>query len=136
MIGRIASLAPKSLWGCARGSAALQFALAAPVIVMFISAIAQLGVLFAASAGMQQALGEGARAATLYPRPTDDAISAKITGTKFGLNASGLTSSLTHGTSNGLPYLDIQLNYTTRLSFVFFQGPSVTLTRSRRAYIN
>jgi len=125
-----------SIRRCQRGSAALQFALAAPVIVMFISAIAQLGVLFAAGAGMQQALGEGARAATLYPRPTDDAISAKITNAKFGLSPGSLTSSLSHGTSNGLPYLDMQLNYTTRLSFVFFQGPSVTLTRSRRAYIN
>jgi Flp pilus assembly protein TadG len=125
-----------SFWHCARGSAAVQFALAVPVLVILIAGIAQLGVLYAASAGMQQALGEGARAASLYPRPTDDVISAKLMAKKFALDSSNLTSSLSHGTSNGLPYVDIQLTYTPRLNFVFFTVPSVTITKTRRAYLN
>jgi Flp pilus assembly protein TadG len=121
---------------CARGSAAVQFALAVPVLVLFIAGIAQLGLIFAASAGMQQALGEGARAATLYPRPSDDAISAKVTNAKFALDPRYLTSSLSHGTSSGMPYVDIQLTYAPHLSFVFFTGPAITITKTRRAYLN
>ena len=131
MIGRVISFGR-----CVRGSAAVQFALAVPVLVLFIAGIAQLGILFAASAGMQQALGEGARAATLYPRPTDAAISAKVTNAKFALDSRYLTSSLSHGTSNGLPYVDIQLSYTPHLSFIFFTASSITITRTRRAYLN
>ena len=118
-----------------RGNAAVQFALSIPVFVLFIAGIAQVSALYAAYAGMQQALGEGARYATLYPRPTDDAIRTRMTATRFALKSSYLSSSLTHGTANSVPYVDIQLTYTPPVNFVFFQIPSVTLTKTRRAYL-
>jgi len=118
-----------------RGSAAVQFALAVPVFVLFIAGIAQISALYAAYAGMQQALGEGARYATLYPRPTDDAITTRMTATRFALNPAYLSSSLTHGTANSVPYVDIQLTYTPPLNFVFFRIPLVTVSKTRRAYL-
>jgi len=47
------------------GAAALEFALAVPVLVSMIWGLFQVGMIFEANAGVQQALGEGARYATL-----------------------------------------------------------------------
>ena len=49
-----------------RGAAAVEFALSVPVLVSMIWGIFQLALLFEANAGIQHALGEGARYATLY----------------------------------------------------------------------
>lgn len=122
---------------CARGSAAAEFALAVPLLVMFLAGIAQLGILFAANAGLQQAVGEGARLATIYPLPSDDTIKTRIQNAAVALNANYLdTPTLTHGASNGVPYVDISLTYHPRLNFVLFTGPQITMTRTRRAYTN
>lgn len=49
-----------------RGAAAMELALALPVLVTMIYGIFQLALLYFANAGMQHALGEGARFATVY----------------------------------------------------------------------
>lgn len=122
---------------CARGSVAAEFALALPVLVLFLAGVAQLGVLFAANAGLQQAVGEGARLATIYPRPSDATITARIQKASFALNSAYLsTPTLTHGQSNGVSYVDISLTYRPTLNFIFFRGPTISITRSRRAYLN
>jgi len=119
------------------GSAAAEFALAVPVIVLFLAGISQIGILFAANAGLQQALGEGARLATLYPRPADSVVTARVVKAAFALNSHYLaTPVLTHGTANGVPYVDISLTYRPPTNFVLFQGPTLSITRSRRAYLN
>src|SRR5215207_9661180 len=75
------------------GAAAVEFALAVPVLVVMIYGIFQIGVAFQASAGMQHALGEGARLATICQDPaadgtcsvaTDDEIEAMISSKAFG----------------------------------------------------
>ena len=64
-----------------RGVAATEMALALPVLITMIYGIFQVGLLYQANAGMQHALGEGARYATLCIKvgtectvPTDTAI--------------------------------------------------------------
>lgn len=127
----------KVLRACTRGSAAAEFALAVPVLVLFLAGIAQLGVLFAANAGLQQAVGEGARLATIYPRPDDTTITTRIRKMSFALNATYLDApTLTHGVANGVPYLDISLTYHPPVNFIVFSGPQISITQSRRAYIN
>lgn len=122
---------------CERGVAAAEFALAVPVLVLFLAAIAQFGVLFAANAGLQQAVGEGARLATIYPHPDDATITARIQRAGFALNSAYLTSpTLTRGQVNGVSYVDISLTYRPPLNFIFFRGPTISITRSRRAYLN
>lgn len=116
---------------------AVEFALAVPVLVLFLIGILQFGIILAANAGLRQAVGAGARLATLYPRPTDSVIIAGIQKAGFALNSANLdTPTLTHGTANGVPYVDIDLTYRPQLNFIFFQGPRITMTRSRRAYLN
>lgn len=118
-----------------RGASAVEFAVAVPVLLTFIIGIIQLGILFMANAGLQQAVEEGARYATIYPNPNDSAIVARVNDRRFGLDAANVTGpSVTHGTSNGVSYVDVTMSYSAPLNFVFFETDPVTLSHTRRAY--
>ena len=119
-----------------RGVAAMEFALISPALILMIIGIGQLGVLFMANAGLRNAVAEGARYATIWPRPSDDAIRTRITSSKFGLQTAHLsTPSVTHGVSSGANYVDITVTYAVPLDFVFFTAPTVTLSETRRAFV-
>jgi len=119
-----------------RGGGAVEFALIAPILFGAIIGIAQLGILFFANAGLSNAVAEGARYATIYPKPTDTQIRARIAAQRFGLKANLLTTpTITPGTSSGAKYVDISMSYAVPLDFVFFDGPTVTLVKTRRAYV-
>lgn len=118
-----------------RGASAVEFAIAVPVLLILIIGIIQLGILFMANAGLQQAVEEGARFATIFPNPDDSAIIARVNDKRFGLNAANVTGpSVTHGTSNGVSYVDVTMSYSAPLNFVFFETDPVTLSHTRRAY--
>jgi Flp pilus assembly protein TadG len=120
-----------------RGAGAIEFALTAPVLLIMIIGMAQIGILFEANAGLQHALGEAARYATIYPTPDETAIKAKVNAKKFGLRTSGITGpTVTPGTNSGAAYVDISMSYSVPLDFIVFTGPSVTLSATRRAYTN
>jgi len=125
-----------------RGAAAIELAFALPVLVLFIYGIFVTGQLMAANAGAQNALGQGARYATLCLNPTedtgctlpsDDDIQAKISAGVFGVG-SGNWSTPTIDRHDSDHYLTIQVSYTQQLDFLFFPGPTVTLTRSKKVY--
>src|SRR5215211_3566124 len=67
-----------------RGANLVEFAIALPVLVSFIWGILQVGLIFQAQAGVQHALGEAARLATIWPTPSDTTIRAKVASRKFG----------------------------------------------------
>jgi Flp pilus assembly protein TadG len=123
-----------------RGASAIEFALAAPILVTMIYGIFTLGQLFEADAGMQHGLGEGARYATLCLSPTaagvctvptDTQITNKVTSKLYG-PASNLTPTITTDTTAKTK--TISLTYTTTPSFLFFNGPVVSMTRSKVVY--
>lgn len=117
------------------GSAAIEFAVAGPIVVLLLMGIFQLGMLGLARAGLAQGVESGARYATIYPRPTDTQIRAKILAHDYGMAASGITApTFVHGTTNGSAYVDITMRYTTRLNFGFYRTPALQLTYTRRAY--
>ena len=119
-----------------KGGAAAEFALVSPVLLGALIGVAQLGILFFANAGLTNAVAEGARYATIYPRPSNTQIQAKISAQRFGLNPTYLTTpTITPGTSSGANYLEISMSYNVPLNFVIFRGPTVTLTKTRRAYV-
>ena len=120
----------------ARGVAAMEFGLVAPGLVLMIVGIAQLGILFMANAGLQQAVEEGARYATIYPSPDSSAIIARVNDKQFGLDAANVTGpSVTPGTtSDGINYVDVTMIYSAPMNFVFFETDPVTLSHTRRAY--
>ena len=70
-----------------RGAAAVEMALALPILFLFIYGIFQVGAMFAANAIMQGALGEGAREATIWPARTNAQIKTKIEAKVFSVYA-------------------------------------------------
>ncbi len=119
----------------ARGVAALEFALVAPLFLMLVFGIFQFGMAFYASAGLRNGVEVAARYAQVYPRPTDSQISSTLSSSTFGLNPSLMTApTLTHGTANGVAYLDISASYNYPLDIAFMPTNSITLSYARRAY--
>lgn len=114
----------------------MEFALIAPAFIALLVAIGQLGILFFANAGLSNALTEGARLATLHPRPTVTQIRNRINAAKFGLDAEKLaTPILTPGTSGSSDYYNIEMSYTVDLEMIFIDVDPITLTQSRRVYL-
>jgi Flp pilus assembly protein TadG len=118
-----------------RGAAALEFVIAVPALVAMIWGMFQVGLMFQANAGMQQALGEAARAATIFPTPTDTQLQAMITSHKFGLG-NGTWATPTIATDTGAGTKTITVSYSQPTDFLFFSGPSITITKSKVVYVS
>jgi Flp pilus assembly protein TadG len=120
----------------ARGSSSVEFALSAGILLVMLIGIAQVGILFMANAGLQHAVAEGARYATIYPTPSDTQLISKVNTKRFGLNATYLTGpTVTHGVDDGSKYTEVTMSYAVPLNFIFFQAPAVTLTETRRSFV-
>ena len=128
------------------GSAVVEFAVAVPILVSFIYGIANIGMIMAASAGMQHALGEAARLSTICVNPTitgcsvptTTELSAKVTATVYGTRNGTLSAlSVTPGPSatTGNNYRDLSLTYTQPLKFLFINVRTVSITRTKRVYL-
>jgi len=121
-----------------RGAAAIEMALALPVLVAAIYGIFQVGILYQASAGMQHALGEGARLATLCVQtregctpPSDAQIKERIASKLFGKGDGTFT---VNDPVAGDGYRELSVTYSKRMNFLFIAGPNISLNRSKRAY--
>lgn len=117
----------------ARGVATIEIAFALPILLSFIYGIFQIGMIMAATAGMQHALGEGARMATLYPTPSDPVIQTQIANKLFGNFIGQVNVAPIVSTSS---YKDLSATYTVTPNFLFFNGPPITVTRSKRVYLS
>ena len=117
-----------------RGAATIEMAIALPTLVLFIWGIFQVGVAFQAKAGMQHALGEGARLATLYPKPDDSVIVSRMSDKVFGMNV-GTFSTPTVTTPTGCATCRVlTVSYTVTPNFLLFNGPPITITRTKQVY--
>jgi Flp pilus assembly protein TadG len=126
----------KKLRNDEQGVAAIEMAFALPVLLLFVFGIFQIGVILQANAGMQHALGEGARLATIFPKPTDAAIVTKMDESEFGMNVGTFHTPTisTPATSVCTNCRDLQVTYTVTPDFIFFTAPTITLTRNKRVY--
>lgn len=120
-----------------KGAAAIEVAFALPILLLFVFGIFQIGVILQANAGMQHALGEGARFTTLFPTPADSAIVTKMNNSKFGMsygtfNTPTVTTPASTVCSN---CRNLQVTYTVMPDFVFFTLPTMTITRNKRVYV-
>lgn len=123
-----------------RGAEAVEFALAVPVIITMIWGIFQVGMLYEANAGMQHALGEGARFATLCTNmtangctaPSNSSIKARMTSRLFGQGKGQFT---VPDPVDGAGFKTLTVRYSTPMDFLFFPGPRVNITRSKKAYV-
>ena len=121
-----------------RGVAAIEMAFAFPILMIMIWMIIQAGLVFRAVSGMQHALGEGARFATLFPRPVDADIKQRISDKVYGIGPGTFTvDDPTTGSEAGtkINFLDLRVTYTQATSLLFLPGPTVTLSRTKRVWI-
>jgi len=119
-----------------RGTAAIETAFALPALIVMVWAVVQLGLVFRALSGIQHALGEGARLATLYPQPTDDAIHDKIDAAVYGIGPGTFDiKEPVPGTENGSAYLDLEVTYRQQTDLLFLPGPTITVSRSKRVWV-
>jgi Flp pilus assembly protein TadG len=128
-----------------RGAAAVEMAFAIPILIVMIWAFVQLAQVYRAVAGMQQALGEGARFATLcYSQsasgctaPTGTQIKAKINSSVYGIGpGTFVVSDPVSGTSGTAKYYDLTVSYSQPTNLLLFPGPTMALTRSKRVWIS
>ncbi|TPG13189.1 TadE family protein [Sphingomonas oligophenolica] len=126
----------KSFYPNCEGSSAVEFAVAAPVILLMLFGILQLGVLFEARTGLKFAIDESARYAMIYPRPDDASIIKRFQDKQFGLVPSSLSTSIAHGTNADGDYADISAKYIVDVNFIFFRAPALHLAETRRAFQN
>ncbi len=123
------------LIGNRKGVAAVDFALMIPVILLFILGVLQLGIVYSANAGLQHAMGEAARSATLFPTPSDTALRQTFADKRFGLDPSNLGQlSVVRGVSSGVNYADLSITYNVPILTPFIEFPPVRLSHSRRVY--
>ena len=119
------------------GAAVIEFAIAVPVLLTMIFGIFQFGLVFFASAGIQHALGEGARQATLFPTPSDSAIQTTMQNNVFGVYIGSInTPSVTiPATTECTNCRLLSITYTVTPNYIFVAGSPITITRSKRVYL-
>ena len=136
-----------------RGAAVIEMAIALPVLVLFLWGIFQLGIAFQASAGMQHALGEGARLATICQNPTaagvcstatDEEIEARVNDRLFGTGIGDFEVEVSRPEDDpatadvdesDVDYLELTTTFTMPTNFLFFNGPNIDLTQTKRVYV-
>lgn len=139
------------------GVAAVDFAFAAPILLVLVVGILQVGMVFQTNAGIRNAVEISARYATIYPSPTDAQIYAKLRANAFGLGsmpdstgtttgtgckqytgtsvggAGNYTTTICRGTANGESYTEVGMVYPVRMNLLVYSG-TFNLTYTRRAY--
>jgi Flp pilus assembly protein TadG len=119
-----------------RGAAALELAFALPTFIVMLYMVVQLGLVFRAMSGIQHALGEGARVATLYPQPSNDTITTRMNAAIYGIGPGVFTiDTPATGTADGSTYLDLKVRYTQPTSLLIFPGPTINVTREKRVWV-
>ncbi len=119
-----------------RGAAVIEMAFALPALIIMIWAIVQLGLVFRAMSGIQHALGEGARLATIWPQPDTEAVEDKIEAAVYGIGPGTFNiPEPVEGEEDGAPYLDLQVTYTQKTDLLLLPGPTITVSRSKRVWV-
>ena len=135
-----------------QGAAAVEMAFAIPILVVMIWMFVQLAQVYRALAGIQQALGEGARYATLCMNPSSagcsspppgtgtspasGTIKAKIRDGVYGIGPGTFTiDDPVSGTSGTGKYYDLKVNYTQPTDMLLFPGPTINVSRSKRVWL-
>ncbi len=117
------------------GAAVIEMAFALPALIVLMWMIVQLGLVFRAMSGIQHGLGEGSRMATLFPKPTNDAVQTKITDAVYGIGPGSFTIAPPEtGTLDNANFLDLKVTYTQQTDMLLFPGPTISVSRSKRVW--
>jgi hypothetical protein len=118
-----------------RGAAVIEMAFALPALIMLIWMIIQLGLVLRAMSGIQHALGEGARLATIWPAPDVDTIQDKMNDSVYGIGPGDFAiPEPVAGKADGADYLDLEVTYTQPTDLLIIPGPTISVSRSKRVW--
>ena len=118
------------------GAAVIEMAFALPALIILLWMIVQLGLVFRAMSGIQHSLGEGARAATLWPVPTVDTVTDKMEAAVYGIGPGEFDIvPPVSGTADGSNYLDLEVTYTQDTDLLIIPGPTISVSRSKRVWV-
>lgn len=118
------------------GAAVIEMAFALPAMIMLIWMIVQLGLVFRAMAGIQHALGEGARLATIWPVPDKDAIQTRMDEAVYGIGPGDFDiPEPVEGTADGSDYLDLEVTYSQPTDLLIIPGPTINVSRTKRVWM-
>jgi len=127
-----------------KGAAVIEMAFALPILIMMLWMLVQLGQVYRAIAGIQQALGEGARYATLCLTPTSmgcttptaTAVKTKIESSVYGSGPGTFNTPLpTLSTAGTSKYYDLKVNYSQPTNLLLLPGPTIQVSRSKRVWV-
>lgn len=127
-----------------KGVAAIEMAFALPILVVMIWMFVQFAQIYRALAGIQQALVQGARYATLRlnpgatgcTSPTASAIQTKITDSVYGIGPGTFTvDTPVLGASGTSKYYDLAVSYTQPTDLLLVPGPTINVNRRKRVWI-
>lgn len=119
-----------------KGAAVIELAFALPVLLVMIWMIYELGLVFRAMSGIQHSLGEGARMATLWPVPDTADVKQRMQDAVYGIGPGDFNiPDPVPGTADGSDYLDLKVTYTQETNLIFFPGPTVSVSRSKRVWV-
>lgn len=122
-----------------KGAAAIEFALAMPLVIMLFFGMAQFGLILLANSGIRHALDKAARTATVYAGATaitDQQIRNTVTANLYGIQSGTVsTPVVSRGVTNGVTYVDITVNYSTSIDFILYTYSPLSLSETRRAYL-
>ena len=129
-----------------KGAAAVEMSFVLPILIVMIWMFVQFAQMYRALAGIQQALGEGARYATLClnaaatgcSSPTTGQVQTKIVNSVYGIGPGTFNNpapTVTSGTSGTSNYYDLTVTYSQPTSLLLIPGPTVHLSRSKRVWI-
>jgi hypothetical protein len=120
------------------GVAAIEMAFALPILIVMIWMFVQLAQVYRAVAGIQQALGEGARAATIWPTKTPDEIHDIIEARVYGIGPGDFDPVMPEcgndGTETG-NYLDLKVTYDQDTNLLLMPGPHIHVERTKRVWV-
>ena len=126
------------------GAAAVEMAFTLPILIVMIWMFVQLAQVYRALAGIQQALGEGSRYATLClnpsalgcTTPTSANVKTQISNTVYGVGPGTFTvSDPVSGTSGTSHYFDLKVTYSQPTSLLILPGPTINVSRAKRVWV-
>jgi len=121
-----------------RGATAIETAFALPALIVMIWAIIQFGLAFRAMAGIQHALGEGARTATVWTGTSIDPedIQEEVEEAVYGIGPGTFDVPMpTRGTDCDDKCLDVKVTYSQKMDLLLLPGPTLAVTRSKRVWL-
>lgn len=124
------------LWRDQRGVAAVEFALAIPIIATVIIGGMNFGIYYMSKNSVDYAVDEAARYAAIYPTPTTTEIEKRFNDRLTrSFEQDRLKIEVVAGNSGSLNYVDVKANASVDIDLAFMSFGAVPITSERRVYV-